>query len=482
MNPAPELITLRAAWVIPIDQPPIPDGVVTIKNKRIVSITSRDRHKLPVASKTGEKNSESPWIDLGDVILAPAWVNAHTHLEFSDLLQPLGMPGIEFTDWIRMVVAHRRSQQPMPPKESTAITNGSVAGDTLLPDDDLPETNSLKRLAIVNGLQESIDHGVGLIGEIATQPCQLTDYLIPSASTCRLNGWDVTAAIDSGVHGILFLEQLGRDRNQYPKFQQQLESFLQHPRFENSASGAFASNQDLPFNQGLSPHAPYSVPSDLADLMVNLAKRRRCAVAMHLAETEAERELLQSGTGSLVAMLKDFGVWDQSSFSAHDSIETYLRILAIALRSLVVHGNYLNEQEMDLIADHRQRMSVVFCPRTHRYFAHAEYPLIALLKKGICVAVGTDSKASNPDLNLFEELKEIQLRFPLLSPQQILEMGTINGARALGLQDDWGSLTPGKRACFSVITGSPGLPNDWRGLFDATSRSISLGDFTDCIN
>jgi len=95
-------------------------------------------------------------------------------------------------------------------------------------------------------------------------------------------------------------------------------------------------------------------------------------------------------------------------------------------------------------------MSIVFCPRTHAYFQHARYPLEEMLERGINVAVGTDSRASNPDLDLGQELIEIHRRYPEVASETILEMGTANGARALGLDESFGGLVQGQAARFCV--------------------------------
>src|SRR5205823_8486807 len=130
----------------------------------------------------------------------------------------------------------------------------------------------------------------------------------------------------------------------------------------------------------------------------------------------------------------------------------YLQTLATAHRALVIHGNYLAADEIQLLAAHRDCMSVVYCPRTHAYFGHEHYPLEAMLAAGVRVAVGTDSRASNPDLRLFEELREIARRHSAVSPEAVLQMGTLAGAEALGIAHEYGSITPGKRARLAVVT------------------------------
>jgi cytosine/adenosine deaminase-related metal-dependent hydrolase len=149
-------------------------------------------------------------------------------------------------------------------------------------------------------------------------------------------------------------------------------------------------------------------------------------------------------------MLKTMGVWRAEAYGNYESILAILEKLSECESSLVVHGNYLNASELDFVAANRERMSIVFCPRTHAYFDHARYPLKEMLERGINVAVGTDSRASNPDLDLGRELAEIRGRHPEVAPETILRMGTTGGAIALGLDQSFGSLAEGHIARFSV--------------------------------
>ena len=171
---------------------------------------------------------------------------------------------------------------------------------------------------------------------------------------------------------------------------------------------------------------------------------------MHVAETMAEREFVEVKTGPFVDMLRSLGVWRPEAYGSYGSITRILEKLSQCESSLVVHGNYLNGEELDFIASNRDKMSVVFCPRTHAFFGHARYPLEELLDRGINVAVGTDSHASNPDLDLGGELVEIHRRHPDLAPETVLKMGTIAGAAALGLDESFGTLVEGRKSHFCV--------------------------------
>jgi cytosine/adenosine deaminase-related metal-dependent hydrolase len=123
---------------------------------------------------------------------------------------------------------------------------------------------------------------------------------------------------------------------------------------------------------------------------------------------------------------------------------------------MVVHGNYLDDEEIAFVAAHHERMAVVYCPRTHHWFGHDPYPLSKMLADGVGVCLGTDGRGSSPDLSLLAEMRFVAQKHPTIPLDQILKMGTINGAKALGHERQIGSLEPGKVANLTIVE----LPND----------------------
>jgi aminodeoxyfutalosine deaminase len=210
---------------------------------------------------------------------------------------------------------------------------------------------------------------------------------------------------------------------------------------------------------GISPHAPYTVSTELVSRLILMARERDLPVAMHLAESIDELQFLSEGTGAFQELLEERSMWDREAVPRGSRPLDYLRLLADAPRSLVIHGNYLGDEEIALLAAHADRMSLVYCPRTHSYFGHKPYPLAKMLSAGVNVVFGTDSRASNPNLNLLAEMRHVAKSHPEIDPHAILQMGTLAAARALGRADTAGSITPGKLADLVAVP----LPNEQRG-------------------
>ena len=119
-------------------------------------------------------------------------------------------------------------------------------------------------------------------------------------------------------------------------------------------------------------------------------------------------------------------------------------------------------------------MALVYCPRTHARFLQSKYPLAEILAAGVRVAIGTDSRATNPDLDFLTELRWTAQRHSEVSPENVLALGTTEAARALG-DDERGCIAVHKRADLVVVESSGGNGNPWGWLVDdATPRIIAV--------
>lgn len=253
-----------------------------------------------------------------------------------------------------------------------------------------------KQRAIKKGLDELWLTGTILAGEIMTPPCQYpAGREIPSL--------------------VPFAEVLGLDPL---RAEERMTAAAEHLRSVEPA--------------GCSPHAPYSItPADM-NATIDLANQFDRPVAMHVAESPEERELLSNASGPLAHALRSLGVWRDGLFPwGSDAFEQIIESLARAKSGLLIHGNQLNLRELDHLAG-RNQLTVVYCPRTHHFFQFDRHPVNEMLKRGIRVALGTDSRASNPDLDLWREVQFLLIHRSDLNPADVIRMSTQHGAQALG--------------------------------------------------
>ena len=392
------LLRLTARFVFTTDGPPRRDAVLSISNGRIEAI--------------GKRRTNDPAIDLGNAAILPGFVNAHTHLEFSDLKSPLAPRAKTFADWLRKVIAYRRGR-----------------------------TDVQRRAAVIRGLAESNRFGTTCLGEIAT-----------GASIEGL--WHAT---NGSCETTVFLESIGLRAKRADEAYAASAEHVGH-----GATGEI--------RVGLSPHAPYTAQPALVRRLTSLSAVAAAPLAMHLAETREELDLLRTGGGPLHDLLVELDAWQPDIIPRDSAPLDYLRLLSSAHRALVIHGNYLTDEEIAFIAARRDRMAIVYCPRTHAFFGHSPYPLAKLLNSGVVVALGTDSRASNPDLNLLAEMCHVA-KSHSVPPAKIVEMATINGAKALGRDAELGSLTPGKLADVAIFRLPDAATDDpYDLLFDPRSR------------
>lgn len=418
---------LRARWIFPGDAPPLAHACVTMHGDTIIAV--------------GEAPDGVAVTDLGDVAIVPGLVNAHTHLEFSDRADPIGQSGMRFSDWIRAVVEQRRRE--LAERSAEQLAADRVAATRM-------------------GVKESRTAGVTTLGEIA-RPGWSVETLDESLSTVV------------SPSTVVFLELLGLRRERTEPLlalaREHLDLAARSRHVETSASSVSPRRRWL---AGLSPHSPYTVSPALLERVCDLSREQNVPVAMHLAESFEELELLSAHSGPLVETLETLDAWDPTAVPRGITPSDYVEILSRAARTLVVHGNFLGPREWTVLAQHRDRMSLVYCPRTHARFLGDRYPLRELLAAGVRVAVGTDSRATNPDLSLWSELKFIAAKHADVAPERILSMGTADGAAALGLADR-GRIAPGMLADLTIVQGATGeFADPWEWLWSEPSETVAL--------
>ncbi|MBI2340023.1 MAG: amidohydrolase family protein [Deltaproteobacteria bacterium] len=373
---------LKSSHIIPIEGPNLSPGYLCVRDGVIHAVG--DEFVLSMQEK-GED-----FIDLGKMVLLPGFVNAHCHLELT-AIGPI---------------------KPPPPP----FDKGGERGDFFVSwiKELVIRKNSLTEDEKIDGIKKGIARlmhsGVTCIG----------DHI--SFNT------PLEAIVKSPLKGRLFGEVLGV----LPEVSEDIYATFKNRQKEFSQSASR-------FTLHASPHSVHAVDPDT---LRRVLTEQPAPLSCHLAESKTEEEYFRTEKGVLARFIRE---------RRHDirhqgkSGLDYLEKQNLPLEKLlIVHGNYLTPEDLERIK--KRSLSIVHCPGSHEYFGHESFPLAEYLAQGINVALGTDSIAGNTDLDFLKELRRVRKKFPALTALQILKAATLNGARALGLQDEIGSLVSGKKA------------------------------------
>ncbi len=266
---------------------------------------------------------------------------------------------------------------------------------------------------------------------------------VTTVGDCSYSGATAVAAADLGLRATVYLEVFGADATLG------LEHFAE---IKERVAGFFSER----IRPGISPHAPYSVSLELYRACAELG----LPLATHISESPAEIAYVVHGEGPWGAysdlLVPPPGTTGTRLLAEHDLLGSHV---------LAAHCVMVDDEEIDLLAS--TGTGVAHCPRSNAALGCGVAPLAELNAAGARVGVGTDSPASAPSFDFFDELRGVLLsarararRPSVLSAAETLELGTLGGARALGLDSEIGSLTSGKRADVAIVSleGSPYLP------------------------
>jgi len=338
-------------------------------------------------------------VELGHVALMPGLVNAHTHLELSYLRDEVP-PASAFVKWIRGVIAARRQR----------------------PDPFTPEILD----AVNRALGEAIASGTAVVGDIS-------NTLVTFAPLAR-----------SPLAAVVFYELIRFDTADPSGFvehaQQEIEALVPTDRVRAS----------------LAAHAPYSVaPLVFRAIRQAVDRDPFSPCSVHLAESVEEVEFIQSGGGPWRDLLEELGVWDPEWIAPAVSPVQYLDESGfLDSRVLAVHGVQMTPADLTRLA--ARGTALVTCPRSNGHTGAGAPPIEDFYESGVRVAVGTDSLASAPDLNVFSELATLRALAPAVPASALLDSATRQGARALAFDAEYGTIEPGKRARMLAVDIPPG--------------------------
>jgi cytosine/adenosine deaminase-related metal-dependent hydrolase len=209
-----------------------------------------------------------------------------------------------------------------------------------------------------------------------------------------------------------------------------------------------------PLKSSFSPHAPYSVSKELWQIMMPHFEGN--TVTIHNQETQAENKLFLNGTGDFVRMYQAMNI-DQTHFSptGQNSLPSYFPQLKNAKNILLVHNTTTNEADIhfanQLAMQHAQELYYTLCVNANIYIENKLPPIELLRSKNAAIVLGTDSLSSNHQLSILSELKTIRKNFPSIPLEEMLRWATLNGAKALQLEQQFGSFEKGKKPGLILI-------------------------------
>ncbi|MDX9787355.1 MAG: amidohydrolase family protein [Desulfobacterales bacterium] len=350
----------RAGWVIASPHAIYKNGYVAVENGWITSV---GMGSAPPCPKT---------IDHGPGVLAPALVNAHTHLELGALRNKISYHQA-FSKWVATLLEKR-----------TALSNEQIMA------------------GIQCGIDELKQSGCAVIGDISSL------------------GYSRRPLANSHLSGIYFREFLG--------------NLIPEPTDFLSATGTLRNS--------LAGHAPHTTSPNLLKAIKKATRKKGLPMSIHLSESGDELTFILSAGGDWADFLFqrgiDFSTWGLPCATPVVHLD---RLGILDNKTVAVHLLQARQKDFDLLAKHG--VNICVCPRSN-FNLHGKLPDISgMLSTGLNVCFGTDSLASVSTLSVWDEMKLVAINYPSISPQEIFAMATVNGARALGFETQFGMLKQG---------------------------------------
>jgi len=383
------MLVFTARWIVPISSRPIANGAVVVDDGRIVDFGP--------AADVLEDAGDAPVRALGAVAIMPGLVNAHCHVELSWMRDdPPSATG--YTNWVRELVQLRDDED-----EERAQTAAQAA------------------------IEQMTQRGTVAVGDVANR------------------SWTAPMLARSDLHAVVFHELLGFKSDEAEQTLAagiaRVAEMREHPDVAGAAGRV---------SIAISPHALHTNSAALLRGIATHAKSTHERISIHLAESSDELEMLTKGEGPFPAFLQERGAWEPDwTPPGLSPVEFLNRVGLLNSQTLVAHAVHLLAEDHAKLQTHD--MTVVTCPRSNRNLGVGRAELHRLLVEGIPVALGTDSMASVPDLDLFAELQALCAEHSDVPPAAALRMATLNGAQALGLQGELGSIDTGKLARLVVV-------------------------------
>ncbi len=358
-----------------------------------------NRNHVLIISENGsieniiEEKNAGDNIEIFEGILSPGFINCHCHLELSHL-KDVVKTGTGLVDFLIKVISNR-----------SAVKEKIDA-------------------AMLNADKEMFDNGIVAVGDISNS----TD--------------SIATKQQSKMYYQNFIEVLGFNEDSKERFDNYINIYnnFYNAGFEKSTS--------------IVPHAPYTVSTSMFNRINDFSAGK--IISIHNQETLAEDELYQTKAGEFLKLYQFLNI-NIDFFKSYNksSLQSYLPLLNKAKKILLIHNTFTTQTDIDFSnlqsAICNQKLYWCLCANANLYI-ESKLPPIELFQKSNCnIVLGTDSYSSNWTLNILDEMKTLHKNFPLLKTEELLQWATLNGAKALGVDDKFGSFEKGKTPGINLI-------------------------------
>ena len=354
-------------------------------------------------------------MEFEDAVIIPGLINTHTHLELTGFEHRVAEP--EFATWIRRLRELKATRQ-------------------------YPEYLAAAR----QGIQDCYAAGITTVADTGD------------------SGAAIQALAECGGAGVAYQEVFGPHPDRAQGSLDELRSRVARLR-------AHTGNR---LRIGVSPHAPYTVSGPLYRAVAAWARTERLPLAVHIAESAAESQFLRDGTGPFAEAWTARGIPIPAP-DGHTPVSWLAGHGVLSPETLCIHAVQLSDADLSRLAE--SGASVAHCPRSNQAHGHGSAPVERLLQAGVRVGIGTDSVVSIGTIDMMAEARAARALAPRLDAHDALELCTLGGARALGLESETGSLEPGKWGDCAVIRVPLARGGDPAEAVLATGRSDVLRTF-----
>ncbi|MFZ3064924.1 MAG: amidohydrolase family protein [Nitrospirota bacterium] len=394
---------LSAEIILPISRQPVYNGAILIKNGKIEDIDTKERLL--------NKYKDEEHLNLKESVLMPGLINLHTHLELTALKGSIidknnpAIPSekIDLVSWILALI------------ESKKRSSGN-------------ELSS----GIKIGIKEVVSTGTTTIADLTTRN---TIY------STSVFGESFYAIKEAKLRAFVFVEVLNFDSSAAVTYWKDTQKVIEQIR----------KDEDSLTSIGIAPHSIYSVSSKLLKIVRDYAVKEKIKMSMHVAESMEEKEFVSKNKGIIKDIYhKKFNWYGKRDFKRYPTSIEYIDKNGLLSKDLLaVHCVHLTDEDIKRLSGNNT--PVVLCPRSNTLIGVGIASFDKLASKSITIGIGTDSLASNYSLNMWDEMRFAYLFYRKTSrtnikAEDIIKCGTINGAKALSINNKIGTLDIGKEA------------------------------------